>query len=280
MQTVQTGESLYAMQLRDVGMADSAELTLTQLKYKCQGIVNTTAVVSARDSYLSWVEEADRHFRSVFSDDIMADDLYTPAYWEIRRIVQATPRPYPLIRGEIENQVRRIDAALVQISRARDFASQPGTVVVTDTSAFIQGEIFTDFAWPTKMGIKGSVRLVVPIIVVEQLDELKDTGHTTAGDKARKVLKRFREKHRAAGQVFPAPVRDKVTIEVLLDDDKHQRLPIADDEIIRQALKVQQMVPGDVMLACVDASMEFRALAKGLKVFEVPPSPRSIQSTS
>ncbi|MGW1715413.1 PIN domain-containing protein [Streptomyces sp. NPDC002156] len=267
------------MRLGDVSLSDTAELTLMQLKNKCQSIVNTTAVVSARDGYLSWVEDAERHFRSLFADDIMTDGLYTAAYWEIRRIVQATPRPYPLIHGEVDNQVRRIDAALVQIARIREFASHPGAIVVTDTSAFIQGEIFTDFAWPTKMGIKGPVRLVVPIIVVEELDKLKDTGNTTAGDKARKVLKRLREKHRAAGQIFPAPVRDKVTIEVLLDDEGHQRLSIPDDEIIRQAIKIQQMVTGEVTLACVDASMEFRALAKGLKVFEVSPSPRAAQNT-
>ncbi|TQJ54653.1 PIN domain-containing protein [Streptomyces sp. SLBN-115] len=267
------------MHLRNVGAIDAAELTLQQLKNECGNLRNSTAVVSARDNYLSWVEKADSQFRSLFDDESMADDLYSAAYWEIRRITQVTPRPYPLIHGEIENRIRDIEAALALLTRMRTFVSHPGSIVVPDTSAFIQGEIFTDLVWPTKMGVKGSVRLVVPIIVVEQLDRLKDGGNTRAGDRARKVLKRLRGQRRAAGPGIPAQVRDKVTVEIFLDDGWQQRHPIADDEIIQQALKIQKIVPHEITLACVDAGMEFRALENGLKVFEVPPPPQAAKTT-
>ncbi|MFD8740921.1 PIN domain-containing protein [Streptomyces sp. NPDC059618] len=267
------------MHLRNLGAIDAAELTLQQLKNECGNLRNATAVVSARDNYLSWVEKADSQFRSLFDDESMADDLYSAGYWEIRRITQVTPRPFPLIYREIENRIRDIEAALASLSRIRTFASHPGAIVVPDTSAFIEGEIFTDLVWPTKMGVKGSVRLVVPIIVVEQLDRLKDGGNTRSGDRARKVLRRLREKRRAAAPGTPAQVRNKVTVEILLDDGWQQRHPIADDEIIHQALKIQKMVPHEITLACVDAGMEFRALENGLKVFEVPPPPQAAKAT-
>ncbi|MFD9880227.1 PIN domain-containing protein [Streptomyces alboflavus] len=267
------------MHLRNVGAIDAAELTLQQLKNECGNLMNATAVVSARDNYLTWVEKADSQFRSLFDEESMADDLYSTGYWEIRRITQVTPRPFPLIYREIENRIHDIGTALALLSRIRTFASPPGAIVVPDTSAFIEGEIFTDLVWPTKMGVKGSVRLVVPIIVVEQLDRLKDGGNTRAGDRARKVLKRLREKRRDAAPGTPAQVRDKVTVEIFLGDGWQQRHPIADDEIIHQALSIQKMVPNEITLACVDAGMEFRALENGLKVFEVPPPPQAAKGT-
>ncbi|MCX5351989.1 PIN domain-containing protein [Streptomyces mirabilis] len=266
------------MHLRNVGAIEAAELTLQQLKNECEDLRNATAVVSARDNYLSWVEKAEAQFRSLFVDETMVDNLFSPAYWEIRRITQVTPRPYPLIHGEVATQVRAIEAALAALALIRTFAGHPGAIVVPDTSAFIQGEIFTDLVWPTKMGVKGPVRLVIPIIVVEQLDRLKDAGNTRAGDRARKVLRRLREMRRAVGPGIPAQVRDKVTLEIFLDDGWQQRHPIADDEIIHQALKIQKMVPDEITLACVDAGMEFRALENGLKVFEVPPPPQAAKT--
>ncbi|MEV0487286.1 PIN domain-containing protein [Streptomyces sp. NPDC050508] len=259
------------MRLRNAGGIDDAERTLTSLKYACETVRNGKAVASLRDDYLNWVDTADRHFRNLFDDQGMVDALYSTAYWEIRRITQATPQPYRLVHAEIDNQLRRIEDALAQLARFRTFASHPGTIVVPDTSAFIQGEIFTQLLWPKKMGIKGVVRLVVPIIVIEQLDKLKDTGNSRAGDRARKVLKLLREQRRTVTPGVPAPVRAGVTVEIFLDDGWQHRHPIDDDEIIEQARVIQQMVPGEVTLACVDASMEFRALERGFKVFEVPP---------
>lgn len=120
---------LYALHLRNVGAIDATELTLQQLKNECGNLRNATAVVSARDNYLSWVEKADSQFRSVFDDESMTDDLYSAGYQEIRRITQVTPRPFPLVYREIDNRIRDIEAAQASLSRMRTFASHPGTIV-------------------------------------------------------------------------------------------------------------------------------------------------------
>lgn len=259
------------MRLRNTGAIDDAVQTLTELKYSCQNAQNATAVTLSRDGYLSWVERAFEQYRSIFVDSVLGDGLYTPAYWRIRDVTQATPRPYPLIHGEIDHQVRCIEEVLQELADYKVFVQHPGTIVVPDTSALVRGELYSDVDWNALVNTRGSVRLVVPIFVVEEIDGIKDRERNSrAGDKARAVLRKLRDTCRTVEPGTPARVRDGVTVEVLLDGDRHDRLPNADAEIIDQALSVQSMVGHQVVFTCVDASMEFRARQRGLRVVEMP----------
>ncbi|HET6356110.1 PIN domain-containing protein [Streptomyces sp.] len=259
------------MRIRNAGAIDDAIQTLTFLKHQCENARNPSALSQARDAYIGWVHTAERHFYSLFADEGMIDALHTASYWEIRRLTQVSPGAFALMQGEIERQVQRIDAAIEKLRQYREFASHPGKIVVPDTSALIRGVWLPDFVWQTHLDIKDSVRMVVPILVVEELDGFKDRDRTgTAGDRAAKVLKWLRELCRAVEPGAPAEVRNKVTIEVLLDDEWQRRRPNADAEIIDQALLVQEMTGTAVTLACVDASMEFRARQHGLNVYEMP----------
>jgi len=144
--------------------------------------------------------------------------------------------------------------------------------VVPDTSALVRGVWFEDLDWPAELKLSPTVRIVVPILVVEELDRLKDRERITkAGDRARRVLRRLRTLCAAVSPGHPAklPQRTGVTIEVLVDDDWHQRRP-NDAEIIDQALLVKALTGQDVRLVCVDAAMEFRARQHGLTVFAMP----------
>jgi rRNA-processing protein FCF1 len=262
------------MRLRTAGGVDNAIQTLTDLKYQCEATRNPTALTQARDAYLGWVHTAERQFQFLFADESMTDGLHTASYWEIRRIQQFTPAAFPLMQGEIERQAWRLDAAIEKLNGYREFAARPGKIIVPDTSALVKGVWFPDFVWQKHLGSKDAVRIVVPILVIEELDGLKDRERTSkAGDRARRVLKHLRELCRTVGPGEPAPLRDKATIEVLLDDEWQRRRPIADAEIIDQALLVQEMVGAEVTLTCVDASMEFRARQHGLNVFEMPTPP-------
>jgi predicted ribonuclease YlaK len=115
--------------------------------------------------------------------------------------------------------------------------------------------------------------LVVPVLVVEELDRLKDRERASkAADRSKRVLKRLRELCGAVSLGHPAPIPTRVgtTIEVLVDDDWHERRPNNDDEIIHQVQYIGALTGKDVTLACVDAAMEFRARSRGVRALSMP----------
>ena len=83
--------------------------------------------------------------------------------------------------------------------KLRPFIERPGSLLILDTSAFIEGEYFTDLDWHGLAGLQagGPVRLIAPRIVIDELDYLKRDRR--AGDSARSVLHRLWELRDGAG---------------------------------------------------------------------------------
>jgi len=65
-------------------------------------------------------------------------------------------------------------------------------------------------------------------------------------------------------------LRDNVTIEALIDEDRHQRLANHDGEIIDQAVQVQALAGQSVTIVCLDLPMELRARLRGVKAVSMP----------
>jgi PIN domain len=108
------------------------------------------------------------------------------------------------------------------------------------------------------------VRLVVPVLVVEELDELK-RGRDRARDRARSVLRRLWELNSDGKRAAMIPGSRPVTIEVLADDSWHMRRPVNDNEIIERALFVGEVTNRHVILAAADYSMLYQASSAGLR---------------
>lgn len=148
-----------------------------------------------------------------------------------------------------------------------------GSVVVLDTSVLMEGDPFVTFDWhglhPSL--VTGAVRLVLRIIVVDELDDLL---HDRNGDRRKKA----RDARRALMSVHPgnkpaeaAPLPDKpdVTLQVLVDDPWHVRLPNDDAEIIDQTLRLHQAT-GRAILATCDLNHYYRAGAREVAVTFFP----------
>jgi predicted ribonuclease YlaK len=122
------------------------------------------------------------------------------------------------------------------------------------------------------------VHLLVPIIVVDELDGLKKSkdrhqrwraGYTLA------VLDRLFASSAEPAQLTPEDFsvlgsgglpRGEVTIELIFDPPGRVRLPINDDEIIDRVLAIQPLAGRDVTLLTYDTGQSTRALAAGLPV--------------
>jgi predicted ribonuclease YlaK len=119
------------------------------------------------------------------------------------------------------------------------------------------------------LDLRPDVRLVVPILVIEELDRVKSFDRGDDRHRARQALKELADRL-GSDPTRPVRVRAHVTVEILIDDDWHERMPINDSEIIDQAREINEWTGRDVTLASADTSQVFRARALGMKAVLLP----------
>jgi rRNA-processing protein FCF1 len=167
----------------------------------------------------------------------------------------------------------RLERLIAEIQGRMAFLAQPGRLVVLDTSALIEGVFFTDFDWHLlDPSLKGhAVRLVVPSLVLEELDDLRRHRDGRQKAQARRVLTALWNLHRRApAEPTALPGHADVTIEVLLDGGWHQRMPNNDGEITDQALSLRELTGQPVILAAGDYIQLYRAASAGLAAVLMP----------
>jgi predicted ribonuclease YlaK len=134
--------------------------------------------------------------------------------------------------------------------------------------------------WPLIDDWQLDVTVLVPIVIVDELDRLKESkdkrvrwraGYTLA------VLDRLladgagRARLRP-GDGMPGPdglTGGEVTIELIFDPPGHVRLPGNDDEIIDRALAIEPLADRKVTLLTYDTGQSTRARSAGLQVVKL-----------
>jgi predicted ribonuclease YlaK len=101
------------------------------------------------------------------------------------------------------------------------------------------------------------------------LDAQKRHQNGKVRQAARDILRHLRDLQRVSTDAFADVLRldDRVTMEILLDDRAHVRLPENDAEIIDRAVYLRSLFPTSrrVILVSGDVAMEFRAEGSGLE---------------
>ncbi|MFD3336041.1 PIN domain-containing protein [Streptomyces sp. NPDC058700] len=220
-------------------------------------------------NYLTWATEQSR----LLGSQVRARDVealfFTPVYWALLNGAghvggRLAPRVSNLL---IDQEVRqRLDDLERAVAAARDTIyrwPERVSTLVLDTSFFIEHERkfeeadFSDLHEPDV----GQVRLVVPMVVVDELDALKEGRVSTH--------KRWRARHGLA--VLDRLLEEETTlgsyvVEVLPDQPGHVRLPDEDDEIVDRALALHTVAAGPVQLVTYDTGMALRAKVAGMPV--------------
>jgi hypothetical protein len=222
-----------------------------------------------RDQWLRWWATADSQLRNLFTDGDLAASLYVSA--EKVRDVNLGALPFMLLNREIDAWEERLGQVIAELKALQPFIERPGLIVVPDTSAFIEGVYFTDLDWQSLIGAgaREPVRLVVPVLVIEELDAHK-RGRDRQRDRAVSALRRMWELGGSDPERIARIPGRAVTVEVFLDGPWHARRPVNDDEIIERALAIGEITGQEVILAAADFAMLYRASAAGLKAVLVP----------
>lgn len=233
------------------------------------------------NQYLQWVGMAESALRSVFVDSNIWNGLYSESYWQIRLLHEESPRAIELVSHELTWQAEMLDGWTDRLKKLSDrLEAAPGLITVVDTNVLLHYEPPAQVDW-TKVVDSVQVRLVLPLRVVEELDEKKYAGRVDLADRSRRLLSHLRsvlEPTKGA----PCELRFGVTIEVPIDDEPRRRPMDADQEILDTCREFRSGGQR-VVLVTGDAGMCLRAVAQSTEVTDMPerylrrkPSPESL----
>lgn len=237
--------------------------------------------------YLNWATDTARMLRHQISDADIDQLVLTRRYQSLltscgtlagsaqERLVNG------LINLEVDERVKALDEALDTLNEQIERWSGREWFVVADSSFYIQNpDRLSEADLHKVLGLPSNehIRLLFPIVVVDELDGLKDAGKHQARWRASHTLGLLDStlnggqsgilRHATGGQ--PGTWRGEVNVEVVLDQPGHVRLPIADDEIIDRAVAIQALAAREVRLLTCDTGQHTRGRAAGLNVTKVP----------
>jgi hypothetical protein len=235
-------------------------------------------------AYLEWVTNSVRMLECRITPADLSRLVLTPGY---ERLLSAaggltgtdigTQRVLGgMVSEELRQRGRAFDDAVRDLEAQITRWSQYALYTVPDTGIYIEHEqklrdldvaTLLPPSWADK-----TVRVVVPIVVLDELDGLKRKGDAHGRWRAGYTLAVMEEafaNERVPGLLRnPAPdgTRGAVILSLLLDPRGHVRLPINDDEIIDRALAAQALAGTAVTLLTFDTSQAQRARTAGLRV--------------
>ncbi|MHB8290018.1 MAG: PIN domain-containing protein [Acidimicrobiales bacterium] len=261
------------LHLRDGVRLDNAVQQLRECKTlfgNVQGGSAGTEVSDHQNRYLSDVETVDGHLRNIFSDPGVWNHLYGDRYWAIRSLTSSSIRPMPLINDEAADQGRYIEYLMDRLKRFEErLSGTPGEIAVLDTHVLLHYMPPSQIDWCEVLKLD-TIRLVLPLRVVEELDMTKYRVRDDLADRARRLLSDlWKLLAPTGGAPAPVPERPGVTIEVPVDDEPRQRSLDADEEILGECMALKA-VGTPVRLVTGDTGMSIRATARGIPVVQMP----------
>jgi len=216
------------MRLKSPGALQTAVDTFTTLARELRESLDTSRPSlqqGPREAWLKWWARADTELRKLFADDELLVPLARTAA-EIRALELVAPAyegpSLSYIVRERDVWAERFEAASQRMGLLSNFVMRPGRIVVLDTSAFHEFDRFWRADWvtlaqaePPYAPVAGlPIRLVVPLVVVEELDAQKIHPNGKVRQAARDILKHLRALERVSADPVANVLRlgDRVTV--------------------------------------------------------------------
>ncbi|MEU7935234.1 PIN domain-containing protein [Micromonospora echinofusca] len=202
-------------------------------------------------AYLEWVQEARRRRRSQIRpsdlDRLVPTKSYEVVLSSLSSLAVATTGPR-IVRALVNQQLtERMDdfgAAIADLQQQTQRFEGDDLLVVLDTNVFMHHpqEIEDLDVHALIYRAFEPLRIVVPMVVVDELDRLKRTGDGKGRARARYGVAYIDRLFRNGGLIRPADLSDnetprgRVRLDVLFDSPGHVRQSRPDDEIVDRAV--------------------------------------------
>jgi hypothetical protein len=287
-----------AMQLRpNVRLAEairSLKETVQALDTDLRNVHNE----GSHDRYLERVRHTEGVLRNLFVDLDLVEALHSERYWHIRRYWENRPTAYISTADEGKWQradsqsVYQIEAELrVQLERLKDtlahlelFVPLSGSdawPLVLDTNVLVHFDPFreevTRAKWREIAQLPESpdVRLIVPALVLDELDQLAHSGDRNLNRRARQAqanLDPFVDHLLSDRPKAIRPADPWMTVEILPDAPNHRRQADNDTELLERADFLHQVTNTRVTFVTADRGMRVRG-----RVRQLLPAPSKVK---
>jgi len=220
-------------------------------------------------AYIREVADQERLLYNEFVD--LSDDgfgLHTPRFWALVSMDPTASATTYQTNAEMELQTRRLRESVVEWKSVAQQFKKSAVLVAPDTNTLVRGQWLADVRWNKLVGT-AQATLVLPHVVLDELDRLSYKSNIDTSDRARKVLKYLRTNLNLTAPGSPVPLRDSVLLQLFVDPPGHGTSPNSDGEFLDRVelLKVISGLP--VHVATRDYGMQVRAAARGLQVIHV-----------
>lgn len=228
--------------------------------------------LSARwNGYLVWVSETERQLSSLFEDPRISETLYSQHHWHIWNLTPGSdshPRAPALLNDEIDRQAYRLEELAGTIQQFIEWAQAgPSPIAVIDTHVLLHFQPPQNVDW-TRIVDSEQVHLLLPLRVVEELDEKKYASGPDLRDRARSLISQLRS-HIAADHRGRVQLREDVILEIYVPGEPRQRTTDADQEVLKTCLQLQA-AGAALYLVTDDAALDIRARTQKIAVRPMP----------
>lgn len=189
--------------------------------------------------------------------------LYGEHYKLIRDMTASTPRPSPLINDEASRQVRVLERLRAKVKALEMLRTRQGQIAVPGTNVLMHYQRLDEIPWAGVLGVT-QVRIILPICVIDELDNKKYTGSDRMSRRADLAIRTLREYSASLRPGGAAALPDGTTLEVFLNDPGHVPLANPDEELRSRCMLLQRAVDSPATLVTGDLGMQLRADAHGL----------------
>jgi hypothetical protein len=221
-----------------------------------------------RDKYLDWAEAVESQLVTFTTDPAAVAALHSDRYWHIRTLTSGSAQAFPVIRAERDAQIETLRAWSTELKeRQARFGGAGALSVVIDTNMLLEFLPPDQVPWTELLGAD-TVRLIIPLRVVEELDMKKYSNSKRLAERARALLPKLEGWVRPTGEA--GQLRPGTTIEVLIEPGDRNRPDDADQEILTTCLDLGQYGGSKPRLVTADTAMRLRAGALGIDVRRLP----------
>jgi rRNA-processing protein FCF1 len=264
------------IEMLDDTAADLVAGTLRDLSRRAQNVGGTNSNPEDRvEAYLTWVPDCVRMLQYTLPIEEIDRLISTRRYWAVIGMGSGSRRDvWRLVDVELAMRIDELNAEATALeAELSKWGGGRSHIAVLDTNVLMhQLDSLGRLAWNDVLDVRWTTPIVlaVPMIVIDELDNLKDRGTPDAKKLARLALVTLEswfpdplEEHYLLAEEARWPDHSRVAMRIQLDSLRHTRLEVADAEIVVRALALRPFCT-KVTVVTNDTNMLTRARGAAL----------------